>query len=120
MFGIVQGWGGDYPDRGTPLWEECVLEGVAAALRAQLLKEFVETLLQDRDALLAKVEAAIGKELEAVQTLLKTGVTSVDEASEAVAGPFRVLHDVAPKLAWEQIRSKLPSARGELNEREGP
>jgi hypothetical protein len=115
MFGIVQGWGGDYPDRGTPLWEECVLEGVAAALRAQLLKEFVEVLLQDQDALLAKVEAAIGKELEAVQTLLKTGVTSVDEASQAVAGPFRVLNDVAPKLAWEQLRSKLPSARGEPN-----
>jgi hypothetical protein len=113
MFGIVRGWGGDYPDRGTPLWDECVLEGVAAAIRAQLLEEFVEVLRRDRDALLAQIEASIGKQIEAVHALLKTGVTSIDDASQVVSGPLRVIDDLAPKLAWEHIRTKLPSARGE-------
>jgi hypothetical protein len=31
--GIVKGWGADYPDRGSPLWKGCVLEGVAAGNR---------------------------------------------------------------------------------------
>jgi len=109
MFGVVRGWGGDYPDRGTPLWDECVLEGVAAAIRAQLLKQFFDVLRQDRDALLSQLEVAIGKQIEAVQALLQTGVSSIDEASAAVAGPFRVIDDVAPKLAWEHLRAKLPS-----------
>jgi len=113
IFGIVSGWGGDYPDRGTPLWDECVLEGVAAAIRAQLLKQFFDVLRQDRDALLTQLEAAIGKQIEAVQALLQTGVSSIDEASAAVAGPFRVIDEVAPKLAWEHLLEKLPSARAE-------
>jgi hypothetical protein len=113
MFGLVRGWGGDYPDRGTPLWDECVLEGVAAGLRAQLLQDFVESLRQDRDALLRQLEAAVGKEIEAVHALLTTGVSSIDDASAALAGPLRVIDDAAPKLAWEHIRAKSPSARGE-------
>ena len=110
LVGVVRGWGGDYPNRGTPLWEECVLEGVAAGMRAQLLKEFVEALLQDRDALFSQLEAEIGKEIETMEALLKNGVSSIEEANQAVAGPFRVIHELAPKLAWEALRAKVPSA----------
>jgi hypothetical protein len=113
MFGIVRGWGGDYPERGTPLWDECVLEGVAAGIRAKVLKEFVDVLRRDRDALFAQLETAVGKQVEAMQSLLETGVTSIEDASRAVAGPLRVIDELAPKLAWEHLRSQLPSARGE-------
>ncbi len=65
------------------------------------------------DALFSQLEAGIGKELEAVQALLKSGVSSIDEANQAVAGPFRVIDELAPKLAWEHLRAKLPSARAE-------
>ena len=113
MFGIVRGWGGDYPDRGSPLWEECVLEGVAAAIRANLLKDFVDVLQRDRDALFAQLEAAVGKQIEAVHALLQSGVSSIDDASQVVSGPLRVIDELAPKLAWEHLRAQSPSARGE-------
>ena len=114
MLGLVRGWGADYPGRGSPLWEECVLEGVAAGIRAQLIREFVELLRRDRDVLLAQVEAAVGKEIQALQGVLEGGVRSVDEASRAMASSFRVLDEVAPEIAWEHVRSQLPRARGEL------
>jgi hypothetical protein len=33
IWGIVRTWGADYPDRGSPLWQETVMEGVAAGIR---------------------------------------------------------------------------------------
>jgi hypothetical protein len=114
MLGIVRGWGGDYPDPGSPLWQECVLEGVAAGIRGQLLREFVELLERDRDALLGAIEASVGKELAALQGVLAGGVRSLEEASEAVDGSLRVLDEMVPEMAWERVRAVSPQARGEL------
>ena len=106
-------WGPDYPDRGGPLWEETALEGVAAGLRGQLVKEAVELLQRDREALLASAEAAIGKELDALHQVLKAGVSSLEQANQAVASSLRVLDEVVPQIAWERVRAELPKARGE-------
>jgi hypothetical protein len=114
MLGIVRGWGADYPDRGTPLWEECALEGVAAGIRAQLVRDFVELLRREQDALLARVEASVGKELAGLQATLHGGVQSIEQASEAVASSLRVLDQMVPEIAWQQVRAQLPQARGEL------
>ena len=114
MLGVVRGWGADYPDPGSPLWEECVLEGVAAGIRGQLLKEFVELLRRDREALLARVETSVGKEIAALQTVLEGGVRSIEQASQAVASSLRVLDEMVPEIAWEHARSQLPRARGEF------
>jgi hypothetical protein len=114
LLGIVRGWGADYPDRGSPLWEECVLEGVGAGLRGQLLKDFVEVLRRDRDLLLDRVEASIGKELAALQGVLAGGVRSLEQASQAVESSLRVLDEMVPEIAWEEIRARSPRARGEF------
>lgn len=111
--GIVKGWGGDYPDRGSPLWEGVVLEGVAAGIRGQLLRDFLELVRRDRDELLREAEATIGKETAALQQALAAGVHSLEEASRAVEGAFKVLDEVLPAIAWERIRAQLPAARGE-------
>jgi hypothetical protein len=113
-FGIVRAWGGDYPDRGSPLWEESVLEGVAAGIRGALLKEFVEVLRRDRELLLSRTEAAIGKELAALQGAVASGVRSIEQANAAIASSLRAIDEVVPGIAWEHLRSQLPSARGEL------
>jgi hypothetical protein len=113
MLGIVRGWGADYPDRGTPLWEECALEGVAAGIRAQLVRDFVETLRRDQAALVARVEASVGKEITGLQAVVQAGVQSIEQANQAVASSLRVLDEMVPEVAWQQVRSQLPQARGE-------
>ncbi|RIL07477.1 MAG: hypothetical protein DCC71_02850 [Proteobacteria bacterium] len=74
--GVVRGWRGDDPDRGSPLWEETVLEAVACALRARLVRSAVDVLRRDRDVLLARVEGAIGAEVVALQRTVAGGVRS--------------------------------------------
>jgi hypothetical protein len=113
MLGIVRAWGGDYPDRGSPLWEESVLEGVAAGIRGRLLKDFVELLVRDRELLLARTEASIGKQLTALQESVG-GIRSIEQANVAVASSLQALDAVVPEIAWEQVRSQLPEARGEF------
>src|SRR4030095_1063862 len=41
MRGIVSAWASDYPQRGSPLWEESVLEAIAAGIRGELVQEVV-------------------------------------------------------------------------------
>jgi hypothetical protein len=111
--GIVKGWGADYPDRGSPLWEACVLEGVAAGLRGQIVRRAVELLRRDRDELLRQAEAAVGEETAALQQALAGGVHSLEEANRAVQSALQVLDEVLPAIAWERVRAELPEARGE-------
>lgn len=111
MLGIVRGWGSDYPDRGSPLWESCVLEGVAAGIRGQLIRQFFECLQEDREQVLKEAEAAIGKELTTLQGVLAGGVHSLEQANEAVIGALRVVDQVVPTIAWEHLRARLPAAR---------
>lgn len=111
--GIVKGWGSDYPDRGSPLWEGCVLEGVAAGVRGDLMTRFADVLRRDRDALLADFDAAVGEETAALQRALAAGVHSLDQANLAVQSALRVVEDALPAIAWERLRSQLPAARGE-------
>lgn len=113
LYGIVSVWGSDYPDRASALWEETVLEGVAAGIRGQLIKEFVELLRGDRDVILSRTEEVIGKELSGLQQVLEGGVRSIEQANLAVASALRVLDQVVPELAWEHVQSRSPRARGE-------
>jgi hypothetical protein len=113
MLGMVKAWGAGYPDRGSPLWEECVLEGVGAGIRGQLVMECVEVLRRDQGQLLGEVEAKVGKDLAELQKVIQSGVTSIEQASRAAASALRVIDEVTPDLAWERIRSEVAHARGE-------
>jgi hypothetical protein len=113
MLGVVPGWGADYPERGSPLWAECALEGVAAGIRAQLLRDFVDFLNRDRDALWSRVEASVGTELQELQRVLEGGAPSIERANAVMASSLRVLDELVPEVAWQMVRSALPHARGE-------
>jgi hypothetical protein len=113
VLGVVKGWRSDYPEPGTPLWEETVLEAVAAGLRGQLVEKFIEVLRRDQDEILGRLDASIGKQLASLQAILAGGVHSVEDASQAVAGCLRVLDEVLPQIAWEHLQAQLPEARGE-------
>jgi hypothetical protein len=111
--GVVRVWGGDYPERGSPLWQESVLEGVAAGIRGALMREFVELLRRDQALLLSRTESAIGKELAALQRAVASGLGSVEQANAVVMHSLRAIDEVVPEIAWEHLRAQLPSARGE-------
>jgi hypothetical protein len=113
LLGVVTVWGSDYPHRGSPLWEETVLEGVAAGIRGDLFRECLEVARRDEDQIASLAEVSIGKELIKLQQVLKAGVTSVEQANQVGASALRVLDEVVPDLVWEHIRSQVPRARGE-------
>jgi hypothetical protein len=113
LLGIVTVWGSDYPRRGSAIWKETVLESIAAGIRGHLVREFIVMARRDEDHLVALAKVSIGKELIALQQVLKTGVASIEQANQAAASALRVLDEAVPDLVWEHIHSKLPRARGE-------
>ena len=113
LLGIVTVWGSDYPHRGSPLWEETVLESVAAGIRGDLVRECIAVARRDEGRLVSLAQTSIGKELIGLQQVLKAGVTSIEQANQAAASALRVLDEVVPDLVWEHVRSQVPRARGE-------
>ena len=113
VLGVVRAWRSDYPNRSTPLWEETVLEAVAAGIRGHLIAAFVEVVRRDREQILSGTETSIGKQLAALQALLAGGVDSIEQANQAVASCLRVIDEVLPETVWEHVRAQLPQARGE-------
>jgi hypothetical protein len=115
VVGIVRGWQSDYPDRGSPLWEDCVLQSVAAGIRGRLVRDGAELLRRDRDLILEQAQASIGKELDAIHSALEGGVHSLEQANRAVASSLDVLDQVVPDIAWKRVQSQLGAA-GKLPE----
>ena len=113
VLGVVRGWGSDYPDRGTPLWEETVLEAVAGAFRGRLVQAFIDVVRRDRDQIMERMDEAIGAQLASLQSILAGGVHSIEQANQAVSGCLRVIDGVLPELAWAHVRAVLPEARGQ-------
>lgn len=113
MLGIVEAWGSDYPDRGSPLWEETVLEGVAAGFRARIVKQALDLVSRDREQILVEAEAAVGKQLSAIREVMAKGVTSLEQANRAVASSLRVLDQVLPEIVWKRVRPELTDVSGE-------
>jgi hypothetical protein len=109
--GIVWGWGGDYPDRGSLLWRESVLIGVAATIWGRLLQHFVELLRQDADLLLSRIEELIGARLPVLQSALDRETAPTSETRAALASSLRVLDEVIPEMGWQLVSARLPRVR---------
>lgn len=115
LLGIVRGWKSDYPDRNSPLWEECVLEGVAAGIRGEIVREATDLLRRDRDAILDSAQASIGKELGAIHSAMQDGVHSLEQAQRVAGSSMQALERIVPEIAWQHVRAELPHARGEYD-----
>ena len=102
------------PQRGSALWEESVLEAIAAGIRGELVQEFVQILTRDAERA-ARPDRGIPRNASSPRSGERSRVacTSIDQANQAMASAFRVLDEVFPQIAWEHLRSKLPRARGE-------
>lgn len=111
--GIVTTWGSDYPDPGSPLWNECVLKGVAAGMRGQLAQAFLDVLRRDRELLIAAIEDLIGREVAELQRVVGDGISSIPDASRVMASALQVVDIVVPEVAWKHVCGEEPRARGE-------
>lgn len=102
--GIERAWQADYPDPGTPLWRELVLEGVATALRARILQGYYERLLANKEKIVTRATELVGRELGALQAVLaEKNLTSLEDAHRVAMTSGRVLDEVIPDIAWQVI-----------------
>ena len=112
LLGIESAWQSDYPERGTPPWQQLALDGVASALRARLLEGYFARVLSLRDAILARAVAQVGPELEALNRTVGAGVVTLEDAHRVAASSYRILDEIIPAIAWEMINTDpgTPSA----------
>ncbi|MBE0595947.1 MAG: hypothetical protein IH614_01610 [Desulfuromonadales bacterium] len=103
LLGVVAAWKSDYPERGTPLWQMVVLEGVATAFQAQLLKQLVARLRREQPRIEAQVASLLGAEIQAIDSWLQQGVGSLDKANRLYAESLQLLDEKIPELVWQQI-----------------
>ncbi len=113
--GVVTGWGSDYPDPGSSLWQEAVLEGVAAGIRGDLIRAFYATIRRDRDQLITPVEELLGNEVDELHRL-GAEVDSIRQANRVVARALQAATEAVPELAWRHVCEQDPRARGEWSD----
>jgi hypothetical protein len=102
--GIERAWQADYPEPGTPLWRELVLEGVATALRARILQGYYERLMKDKEKIVDRATELVGRELAALQAALaEKSLTSLEDAHRVAMTSRRVLDEVIPEIAWQVL-----------------
>ena len=105
--GIERAWQADYPEPGTPLWRELVLEGVATALRARILQGYYERLLANKAKIVDRANGLVGRELAALQAALaEKSLTSLEDAHRVAMTSRRVLDEVIPEIAWQVVREE--------------
>jgi hypothetical protein len=102
LFGVVEVWQANYPERDSLLWQQLCVRAVGAALRAQLLKAGADWLRHNRDHLRAEIKALLDKELSEVQVVLETGVGSLADAERVLAGTTELVREVVPEIVWEK------------------
>jgi hypothetical protein len=112
MQGIVSGWGADYPARGSALWEACVLKGVAAGIRGQLLRDFLAVLARPESAgaLLRPVEPAVEKQIAILQEAALGEPHSPAQVQGAVEQALVGLGEAFSASAWEYVSEQLRGA----------
>jgi hypothetical protein len=88
MLGLVSGWGGDYPERDSALWEETVLEGVAEGVRARLSTEFIDLVRENKEVFEARTEELVGEPFDVLQRVRSRAAST---ALTTQVGPLRPL-----------------------------
>ena len=102
--GIERAWQSNYPEPGTPLWRELVLEGVATALRARIFQGYYERLLANKEKIVGRAAELVGRELGELQAVLaEKNLTSLADAYRVASTSTRVLDEVIPEIAWQVI-----------------
>ncbi|MCP3903113.1 MAG: hypothetical protein GY715_05700 [Planctomycetes bacterium] len=102
--GVVSVWRDHYPQPKTPLWESVCLRAVGSGLRARMLHRGMEHLRVHGDELRSEGEALLREEITTLRQVLSSGVRSVAEADQVMAGAGGLLEKVLPDLCWERAR----------------
>jgi YHS domain-containing protein len=116
--GEVKAWVYGYPRKGSYLWLQSALRGVAAALCAQYFAAALELWMWRSPELEVELSSALDERLQPAREALRQGIGSLADAMELafrveeLCGktiPSMVLASIEPRLTW--IRGgKAPSA----------
>jgi len=104
--GLVAIWK-RYPDAGNWLWREVALRGAAAGIRAHLLRKAVEQLRENAESLRSEANKLLAESMAKIQSVLQSGVHSLDDAQKVVSGTEIVVTTLLPDLAWSQVKSQI-------------
>jgi len=117
IFGVERAWHSDYPEPGSPLWRELVLEAVATGLRARILKGYYERLVARKDEVRAEAAELVGRELQALKEVLADKTfNNLEDAHRVSVSSKRVMDEVIPEIAWKMI-CHLPGEAGTAQEK---
>ncbi len=107
IHGEVRAWTTFYPKKGGWVWNETVLQGVGAGLRARYY-EAALSLWEDRPAELDEVLRGMMKQhLAAASKALASGIHSLDEANSLVSGLRQCCRETLPKTVWKYLEPLL-------------
>ncbi|MCA9795453.1 MAG: hypothetical protein KC910_26780, partial [Candidatus Eremiobacteraeota bacterium] len=85
MVGEVKVWSTLYPDPGTWLWKETVLQGVGSALRAGLYEQVLLLWEKRPEQLDSLLQQMMTRKLSEASAALRNGIHSLSEANKILA-----------------------------------
>lgn len=105
--GEVKSWSTLYPEPGTWLWNETVLQGVGAALRARFY-EVAMSLWENRTPSLDRLlQRMMSQHLEEASRALRSGVHSLEEANRMLADLRKCCREKLPQMVWAYLEPRL-------------
>jgi hypothetical protein len=102
--GVVPIWQDHYPKKDSALWQSVCFRAAGAGLRARMLGRAMDYLRAHSPELRAEGERLLREKISTVQDVLSSGLRSVDEADQVMAGAAGLLERVLPDLCWDRAR----------------
>ena len=106
ILGNVPGWVYSYPHKDTYLWQLIVLQGVAAALEANLLMRYLAVWEESCAEILGKMQQEFGDKIDQIRQRGESAVTLPDILSVS-KDLERMSTEEVPERVWKYIRAKM-------------
>lgn len=108
VFGLVQIWRASYPPRGSDLWLQQGLLGVASGRQLQLFEAGASLLMgPEGEEVKAQLREAAQDALTQTRDVLQRGSQSLWDVNEMLISTDRLASTVAPDLVWSWLEPRL-------------
>ncbi|MGE0494101.1 MAG: hypothetical protein AB7S38_33130 [Vulcanimicrobiota bacterium] len=114
MVGEVKVWSTLYPDPGTWLWNETVLQGVGSALRAALYEQVLDLWEQRPQQLDALLQQMMTRKLSEASAALRNGIHSLTEANQILASLRQCCREELPQVVWQYLEPRLAPTSAQI------
>ncbi len=108
VFGLVRIWRASYPPRGSDLWFQQCLLGVASGRQLQLFEEGAALLLgSEGEEVKARLRQAASDSLAQARLMLQRGTQSLEDVNAMLVSTDRLASKLAPDLVWDWLQPRL-------------